>query len=97
MDNGTISLYLTFWSFGLGSLKSYFSLVFYINFIHIRKKTKMNLVLKRKKILVTFLGYTENSNKGRIDLYAFLYLTIILTYRKIYFHEYTIGKKNDYE
>ena len=40
--------------------------------------------------------YTDNSNKGLIYPYTFLYIIIILTYRKIYFNLYTIGKKNYY-
>ena len=47
-----------------------------------------------KKILVTFWGYTDSSNKGPIYPYTFLYIIIILTYRKIYFYLYTTGKIN---
>ena len=42
---------------------------------------------------VTFWDYTDNSNKGLIFLYIFLYIVIILTYRKIYSYLYTIRKK----
>ena len=42
---------------------------------------------------MTFLGVTDNSNKGLIYPYPFLYIIIILTYRKIYFYLYTISKK----
>ena len=43
---------------------------------------------------MTFWDFTDNSNKGLIYPYIFLYLIIILIYRKIYFHLYTIGKEN---
>ena len=33
-----------------------------------------------KKIIVTFWGYTDNSKKGLIYSYTFLYIIIILTY-----------------
>ena len=49
--------------------------------------------MKNKKNLVTFWGYTENSNKGLIYSYTFLYIVIIPIYRKIYFHLYAIGTK----
>ena len=52
----------------------------------------MNVVFE-KKILVTFWGYTDNSNKGLIYPSTFLYVIIILTYWKMYFHVYTMGKK----
>ena len=45
---------------------------------------------------MTFWGYTDNSKKELIHLYTFLYVIIMLTYRKIYFHSYTIGKKKTY-
>ena len=48
---------------------------------------------KNKKSLVTFWGCTNNSNKGLIYPYTFLYIIIILTYRDIYFYLYTIGNK----
>ena len=51
---------------------------------------------KIKKILVTFLGYTLNSNDWLIYSYMFLYIIIIFTYRKMYFHLYTIGEKKNY-
>ena len=43
--------------------------------------------------LVTFWDCTDNSNNGLIYLYTFLYIIIIVTYQKIYFHLYTTGKK----
>ena len=46
---------------------------------------------------MSFLGYTDNSNKWLIYPYTFLYIIIILTYRKIYFHSYTIDQKMYYE
>ena len=46
---------------------------------------------------MTFWGYTDNCNKGLIYPYTFLYIIIILTHRKIYFHLYTIGKKKNYD
>ena len=49
---------------------------------------------KIRKILVTFWGYTVNSNKWLIYLYTFLYIIIILTHRKIYFQ---LVKKMYYE
>ena len=48
-------------------------------------------------ISVTFYGSTDNSNKGLINPYTFLYIIIILTCRKIYFRLYTVGKKKNYE
>ena len=42
---------------------------------------------------MTFRGYTDNSNKEPIYPYTFLWIIIILTYGKIYFYLYTIGKK----
>ena len=48
---------------------------------------------KIKKILVTFWGYTVNSNKWLIYPYTFLYIITILTYEKIYVRLYTISKK----
>ena len=61
-------------------------------------KIKMNLECIEKKILIKkilsiFCGYTDNSSKLRIYLYTFLYVIIILTYRKIFFHLYIISKK----
>ena len=56
-----------------------------------------NLFLKKiEKTLVTFRGYIDKSNKGLTYPYTFSYI-IILTYRKIYFPLYKIGKKNYYE
>ena len=48
---------------------------------------------KNEKILVTFWDYTDDSNKGLIYPYTFLYIIIILTYQKTYFRLYTIGKR----
>ena len=42
---------------------------------------------------MTFWGCTDNSNKGLVYSYIFLYIIIILTHRKIYFYLYTIGEK----
>ena len=47
-----------------------------------------------KKTLVTIRSYPDNSNKGLIYPYTFLYIIIIITYRKIYFHLYTYINKN---
>ena len=55
------------------------------------------MFIKKKKILVTFWGYTDNSNKRLIYLSTFLYVIIILTYWKIYFDSYTIDKKMYHE
>ena len=61
----------------------------------------MNVVFvlknKKNKNSSDILSYTDNSNEGLIYPYTFLYIIIILTYGKIYFKLYTIGKKNDYE
>ena len=80
----------------LWGLHSYFPSVLYIDVIHICKKNKKNecgIYKKMKKILVTFWGYADNSNKGLIYPYTFMYIIIILIYQKNYFHLYTISKK----
>ena len=56
-------------------------------------KNKIDWVFIKKKNLVIFCSYTDNSNNGLTYPYKFLYMIIILTCRKIYFHLYTIGKK----
>ena len=59
------------------------------------QKTKTNVVfIKKKKNSVTPWAYADNSNKRLIYSYTFLCKIIFLTYRKIYFHLYIIGKKN---
>ena len=46
---------------------------------------------KKKKKFSDLWDYTDNSKKWLIYPYTFLCIIIILTYRKIYFHLYTIS------
>ena len=78
-------MYLIFWCYfsTLCGLYSYFPSVFYIDVIHICKnKNLCGIYKKTKKNLVTFWGYTDNSNKELIYPYTLLYIIIFLTYRK---------------
>ena len=58
----------------------------------------MNMIFIKKKFLnpVTFWGCADNSNKELTYPYKFLYIIIILTYRKIYFHLYIIISKEKF-
>ena len=79
---------------------NFFSIIYSIDVIHSVKNKNSCRIKKKKKIkniLVTFWVYTDNNNKWLIYPHTFLYIIIILTYRKIYFHLYTIGKKMYYE
>ena len=57
----------------------------------------MSVVFIQTIILVIFWGYTDNSNKGLIYPYTFLYTIIILTYRKIIFIYTQLVKKIYYK
>ena len=54
----------------------------------------MNSIFVKKKVVMKFWGYTDNSKMWLIyPAYTFSYIIIILIYRKIYFHLSTIDKK----
>ena len=62
-----------------------------MNVVFIKKKKKL------KKILVTFCGYTDSSNKWLIYTYKFVYMMIIFTYWKKNFISTQLVKKIYYE
>ena len=63
----------------------------------VKKKNECGIYKKKltnEKNSSDILRLYYNSNNGLIYPYTFLYIIITLTYRKIYFYLYTIGKKN---